>query len=139
MRIRVELTQKRISPSEVLSTVADDMAGGTVVFVGTVRGKSRGMRIKKMELEAATELAKADLTRIARLVGRKHNVQKISIVHRIGRLSVGDAIVVIAVSASHRNAAFEACRTMIDELKKTTPIWKKEIGAAGDRWVEQEA
>ena len=89
-----------------------------------------------MELEAATDLAEADLKRIAKESAKKFDLVRVAIRHRIGRLSVGDVIVVIAVSAPHRKDAFRACRFIIDELKKTTPIWKKEFTSDNAYWVE---
>lgn len=91
-----------------------------------------------MELEAATDLAEADLKRIAKESAKRFDLVKVAVHHRIGRLKVGDVIVVIAVSAPHRVDAFNACRFIIDELKKTTPIWKKEFSGSRHRWVEGE-
>ncbi len=90
-----------------------------------------------MELEAATDLAEADLKRIANESAKKFDLVRVAVRHRIGRLSIGDVIVVIAVSAPHRKDAFRACRFIIDELKKTTPIWKKEFCGSKHRWVEE--
>lgn len=103
--------------------------------MGTVRGTSNGNKVTRMEAEAAVDMAKRDLKRISGEALRKHRVSKISVAHRIGKLRVGDAIVAIAVSAPHRKDAFAACKYIIDELKKTTPIWKKESGPRGSRWV----
>jgi len=89
-----------------------------------------------MELEAAVNLARADLKRISMEAARRFAVSKISVAHRIGRLKVGDIIVVIAVSAPHRADAFKACHYVIDELKKTTPIWKKEFSGRTGEWVD---
>lgn len=88
-----------------------------------------------MEVESSEELAKADLERISAAALERHRVERISVTHRTGALKVGDIIVVIAVSAAHRAEAFDACRFIIDELKKTTPIWKKEFGPDESRWV----
>jgi len=135
----VKIVHGRISIAKMLAAVADESAGGTVIFVGTVRDRSHGMRVSRLELEAAEDMARADLERIAKLASKKYDVLRISVVHRIGRLKVGDAIVLVAVSAPHRSDAFAACRFLIDQLKKSTPIWKKEIGPGSERWVEQEA
>lgn len=88
-----------------------------------------------MEIECAKALAKKDLERISAIAKRKFAVLKVAVSHRTGVMKVGDAIVAIAVSAKHRKEAFAACNYIITELKKTTPIWKKESGPSGQRWV----
>ncbi len=135
MAVQVRITTEHVSVERVLNWVSSGSAGGTVSFIGTVRNKSGGMKVTRMELEAATDLAEADLKRIVRESAKRYDLVRVAVHHRIGSLKVGDVIVVIAVSAPHRADAFEACRFIIDELKKTTPIWKKEIGPAGERWA----
>lgn len=135
----VSITQKAIPVKKVLDSVKDRSAGGVVTFVGTVRNQSDGMRVTQMLLEAAEDLASKDLTRICKEAKAKHNVLRIAVTHRVGKLSVGDVIVAIAVSAPHRKDAFAACQHVIDELKKTTPIWKKESGPGKQKWVKGEA
>lgn len=136
MKPIVRITRKAIPVAEVLRSVADESAGGTVFFLGTVRNESRGSKVTGLELESAPGLAKKDLERIAKAAAERREIARIAIWHRTGRLRVGDPIVAIAVSASHRKAAFGACRFIIDSLKRTTPIWKKELGEMGSRWVE---
>ena len=136
MRTMVRVSDAPIELDAILATVRTPAAGGIVSFVGTVRNCSNGMKITGMELEAAVDLARADLRRIADEAGQRHKVSKVSIVHRIGKLKVGDVIVVIAVSAAHRGDAFKACKFIIDELKKTTPIWKKEFSGTRGHWVK---
>ena len=135
MKPVVKVTDRPISIDKTLYGVADPRAGGTVLFMGTVRDSSHGKAVRKLQIEAAGDLAKTDLSRIANAAAEKFDVSGISIVHRIGKLKVGDVIVAIAVSAPHRKHAFSACRFLIDELKKTTPIWKKEFGSDSERWV----
>lgn len=89
-------------------------------------------------LEAAEDLAREDIERIARAAKRRFNVAQIAVSHRVGSLGLGDVIVIIAVGATHRKDAFAACRFVIDELKKSTPIWKKELGPGWERWVKGE-
>lgn len=133
---RVGITEEELSVDEALQWVSSPKAGGTVTFVGTVRDSSDGKDVSGLELESGGDLASADLERIAKAALEYFRLCKISVQHRVGRLSIGDKIVVIAVSAPHRDDAFLACRFVIDELKKTTPIWKKEFGHDGGRWVE---
>lgn len=132
----VRVTSRSISVDRVLRSVSDKSAGGTVLFVGTVRDNSVGARVTTIELESAKDLAEADLKRIADKALKRFDVSRLVIVHGLGRLKVGEVIVAIAVSAPHRQHAFVACRFVIDELKKTTPIWKKEYGPGTSRWVE---
>jgi molybdopterin synthase catalytic subunit len=88
-----------------------------------------------MTLEAAKDLAEADLARICDKACKMFDVNDIAVAHRIGSLRVGDVIVAICVGAPHRKDAFRACEFIIDELKKTTPIWKKEVGLGKERWA----
>jgi molybdopterin synthase catalytic subunit len=136
MDVQVKVTSRQVAVERVLRWVSSRSAGGTVSFIGTVRNKSDGMKVTRMELEAATDLAESDLKRIAKESAKRFDLVKVAVHHRIGRMKVGDVIVVIAVSAPHRVDAFNACRFIIDELKKTTPIWKKEFNGSRHRWVE---
>lgn len=127
-----------MSVDAVIKATRSKSAGGIVVFIGTVRNRSNRMRVKRLEIEAAEELARRDLARIAGAASKCFEVCKISVCHRIGDLRVGDVIIALAVSSPHRKDAFAACKFMIDELKKTTPIWKKECGQGKEIWVEPE-
>ncbi|HEX9909071.1 MAG TPA: molybdenum cofactor biosynthesis protein MoaE [Thermoplasmata archaeon] len=135
MKPRVKLTSNTVVIEDVARMVRTKAAGGTAIFVGTVREESEGAKISKMHLEAAKDLATKDISSVCNRALREHKLARIAVVHRIGDLRVGDVIVVIAVSAPHRKDAFVACQFIIDELKKTTPIWKKELGPKTDRWV----
>ncbi|HEX7392672.1 MAG TPA: molybdenum cofactor biosynthesis protein MoaE [Thermoplasmata archaeon] len=136
--VTVRISRRPISVGKVIDSVRTKSAGGLVVFIGTVRDKSDGRRVSKMELEAADDMARNDLARICKEASKKDDVSKMAVVHRVGMLDVGDVIIVIAVSAPHRKEAFSACRHVIDELKKTTPIWKKELDGKSSRWVDGE-
>jgi len=139
MSVTVEIAARRISVDKTVKSVLSPSAGGTVVFIGTVRNSSKGApKVSRIELEAARDLAGSDLLRIARKAESRFGISKLAVRHRIGRIGVGEVILVIAVSASHRKAAFSACRFVIDELKKSTPIWKKEYGSHGSVWVTPE-
>lgn len=136
--MHVEVVKGRLPVQRVIASVADASAGGTVVFLGTVRSRSQGKKVLRIEVEAAADLAERDLERISHEALRRFKACRVSVAHRVGKLAVGDAIVVIAVSAPHRKEAFSACRYIIDELKKSTPIWKKEFGPRGCTWVDGE-
>jgi len=110
-------------------------SGGIDVFIGTVRNVTKGKAVVQLEFEAYEKMALAEMEKIALYAGSKWPIQKLLIYHRTGILAVGEVPVIIAVSAAHRDAAFEACRYIIDTLKQTVPIWKKEIFEDGEVWV----
>ena len=110
-------------------------SGGIDVFIGTVRNATKGKTVVRLEFEAYEAMAVAEMEKIAKQAFEKWPVQKVLIHHRIGTLAVGEVPVIIAVSAAHRAAAFETCRHIIDTLKETVPIWKKEIFEDGEVWV----
>ena len=112
-----------------------DECGGINVFVGTVRNITKGKTVVRLEFEAYETMALSEMNKIAKNVFKEFKVQKILIHHRTGILYPGDVPVVIAVSAAHRDAAFMACRYIIDTLKQTVPIWKKEVFEDGEVWV----
>jgi molybdopterin synthase catalytic subunit len=105
------------------------------VFIGTVRNATKAKTVVCLEFEAYEPMALAEMEKIIRQAFEKWPVQKALIHHRVGVLQVGEVPVIIAVSAAHRAAAFEACRYIIDTLKQTVPIWKKEIFEDGEVWV----
>jgi molybdopterin synthase catalytic subunit len=110
-------------------------SGGIDVFIGTVRNATKGKPVIRLEFEAYEPMAMKEMDKIAKQAFEKWPVQKILVHHRTGVLEVGEVPVVIAVAAAHRAAAFEACRYIIDTLKETVPIWKKEIFEDGEVWV----
>ncbi len=131
----VELTDGPISTDRVLRAVADPRAGAVVLFLGVVRDNARGRRVDHLIYEAYETLARRELEKIAATVTERWPVTRVAIVHRTGRLGVGEASVAVAVSAPHRREAFEAGRYTIDTLKQVVPIWKKEVWEGGAAWV----
>jgi molybdopterin synthase catalytic subunit len=115
--------------------VATDEAGAIATFVGTVRRSSRGRDVLYLEYEAFAEMAEPMLSQLADELVAKHGLCKVAIHHRVGRVEIGEASVMIAVSAAHRAAALEACHEAIDTLKNTIPLWKKEVYAGGEEWI----
>jgi molybdopterin synthase catalytic subunit len=109
-------------------------AGAVVVFDGIVRDDA----ILEMEVEAYEEVAVAEMKKIAAVATEKFGLLHVAIVHRTGRLAIGENIVVIVVSASHRHAAYDGSRYIIDEIKHSVPLWKKELTRDGGRWVDGE-
>jgi len=110
-------------------------SGGIDVFIGTVRDATKGKTVIQLEFEAYEPMALKEMQKIAEQAFEKWPVQKLLVHHRTGVLKVGGVPVIIAVSCAHRDAAFEACRYIIDTLKQTVPIWKKEIFEDGEVWV----
>ncbi len=130
-----EVTEEPLSADEVASRVTNPYSGATLVFVGTVREWTKGKRTVLLEYEAYPEMAVEQMKKIGREVEEKWPGARIAIVHRVGRLEITEASVVIAVATPHRADAFEACRHAIERLKQIVPIWKKEIWEDGEEWV----
>ena len=132
----LKITDESISPELVIDEVKRDTDGAVVSFIGIVRGYQEGKRILHLEYDAYAEMAERKLKQIADEVQRQWEQAEVSIIHRIGRLQVGETIVVIAIGAPHRKEAFEACQYAIDRLKQVAPIWKKEVWEGGEAWVK---
>lgn len=132
----IKITRKDLDLIDVIAAVKSPRAGAVVTFLGTVRELSKGDRVKFLDYESYRSMAEEELLQIAEEAGRRFDIVETAIVHRTGRLKVGENIVAIAVSAVHRDAAFKACRFVIDELKTRAAIWKKEHTVIGERWVE---
>ena len=125
-----------LSPEAIAAEVDDPGAGGIVIFSGVVRNETGGRPVKFLEYEAHAPMAEAKMREIGEsLRGRWSGVKRVAMLHRIGRLEIGEASVLIAVSAAHRGDAFDACRYAIDTLKRTVPVWKKEHFEDGEVWV----
>ncbi|HET8578235.1 MAG TPA: molybdenum cofactor biosynthesis protein MoaE [Methylomirabilota bacterium] len=132
----IELTAEPLSERALSEAVADPGAGAVALFAGVVREQTGRRRVKFLEYEAHTPMAAAKMREIAaELRARWPDLRRIAIVHRVGRLEIGEASVMIAVSSPHRREAFEACRFAIDTLKATVPVWKKEYFEDGEVWV----
>ncbi len=135
-RLLVRITADPVSAGEALDFVADRAAGGSCVFLGTVRDHSGSGQVTGLTYEAWDELATRRLSEIADEMFDKWPVRKVVLLHRTGDLAVGEVSVVVACSAPHRSQAFEACRHGIERLKGDVPIWKKEhLGVGESHWV----
>lgn len=133
-----ELTTNPVDVGAVARRVVLPECGATVTLDGYAREWTRGRRTLHLVYEAYAPMAEREFERLGREAHKRFEIAHIGIVHRTGRLEIGETSVVIAVSAPHRGAAFEACEWAIRELKRTVPIWKKEIFADGEVWVEGE-
>lgn len=130
-----EIVPHIIDTDAVIAAAADPASGATVTFVGTTRNENDGRQVTRLEYEAYPEMAVAEIRKIGETLHQRWSVTRVAIVHRIGVVPIGEASVVIAVSAAHRRAAFEACHYAIDRLKEVVPIWKKEHFAGGEVWI----
>lgn len=133
-----QLVRDPIRPQELVEGIKVPEDGAVVVFDGFVRNNFRGKRTLYLEYEAYETMALMKMREIGAQIREKFQVHRIAIVHRLGRLEIGETSVWIAVSSAHRAAAFDACRYAIDTLKRTVPIWKKEYFAGGAVWAEGE-
>ena len=132
----IKITREPLDREAIIAAVAHPEAGGIVTFEGVVRNHARGKQIRYLEYDAYPEMAEEQFARIAAETEERWGPLHIAIWHRIGRLEIGEASVIIVVATPHRAQAFEACRYAIDTLKTTVPIWKKEVAADGEEWVE---
>lgn len=130
-----DLVSQAIDAQTVTAAVADPATGATCTFLGTTRDHNDGRAVTELEYEAYPEMAIAEMRKIGDEARRRWPIAHIAIVHRIGVVPLGEASVVIAVSAAHRRAAFEACHFAIDRLKEVVPIWKKERFDGGEVWI----
>lgn len=131
----IGIRNEPLSVDEVLKAVADPHAGGTCVFIGTVRDTDNGKQVTALDYEAHPSV-EGVLRDVAAQVAEDFPVSAVAAVHRVGALAIGDLAVVVAVSAPHRGEAFDACRRLIDDLKREVPIWKHQMFAdGGDEWV----
>lgn len=130
------LTEEKLHVEPLLEKVGNSGAGALAGFVGVTRNNNLGEEVRYLEYEAYPEMALKKMRQVAQEAKERFGVFEAAIWHRLGRVEIGEASVVIAVSAAHRKAAFEACEYCIDRLKEIVPIWKKEFFAQTDaRWV----
>ena len=131
----IKITSGKLSNEDCMIFIQLDKAGGNCVFIGTVRNSTLDRPVQYLEFECYEVMAIKEFEKIIFKVRKKWNVEHIFIEHRIGRVEIGEAAVIIGVSSAHRAEAFDACRYIIDQLKQTVPIWKKEVLDDGEVWV----
>lgn len=132
----VELTDSPLDVGEIARRVVPEECGATVTLDGYVRRFTKGRETEYLVYEAYEPMALKEMEKLVEAAKGNFSISHAAIVHRLGRLEIGETSVVIAVAAPHRRAAFEACEWLIKELKRTVPIWKKEVYADGEVWVE---
>jgi molybdopterin synthase catalytic subunit/molybdopterin converting factor small subunit len=128
------VTDEPLSLDAVVAEVADEATGAIATFTGTVRRESRGRIVLQLEYEAYAEMAEDVMAQLAAELSERYDLRAVAIHHRVGRVEIGEASVVIAVSAPHRQDALAACKDAIDTLKQTVPLWKKEVYESGEEW-----
>lgn len=129
------VTHDAIDLNELVRYVSDPEAGAIATFIGTTRNNNEGRRVIALDYEAYPEMAEKELARIGDDARKQWPISRMTIVHRLGPVQIGEASVIIAVSSAHRDAAFAASRFAIEEIKKTVPIWKKEVFEGGEVWI----
>ncbi|MFL5667333.1 MAG: molybdenum cofactor biosynthesis protein MoaE [Ktedonobacteraceae bacterium] len=132
----IQLTREPLDRNALIAAVSHASAGGIAIFEGVVRVHARGKQIRYLEYDAYPEMAEQQIRVIVDEAQKRWGVEHVAVAHRFGRLEIGEASVIIVVATPHRAEAFEACRYIIDTLKTTVPIWKKEVATNGEEWVE---
>lgn len=129
------LTDHPIDPRALVERVMRPSDGAYVLFEGVVRNHHHGKAVESIFYDAYRPMAEKEFEKIVREIEQQYPEVALAVVHRLGRLIVGDSSIAIVASSPHRAEAFEACRLMIDRIKETVPIWKKERGPSGEEWV----
>lgn len=132
----IQLTHTPLDRNALVAAVSDPAMGGIVVFEGVVRNFARGKHIRYLEYDVYEEMAEQQIRSIITEAQQRWAIERVAVAHRFGRLEIGEASIIIVVASPHRAEAFEACRYIIDTLKSTVPIWKKEVATDGEAWVE---
>jgi molybdopterin synthase catalytic subunit len=129
------VTNKPLVLQELIEFVTDPEAGAITTFIGTTRNNNDGRKVIALDYEAYAEMAEKELVRVGEEAKKKWPICRMAIVHRLGPVQITEPSVMIAVSAAHRDATFAACRFAIEEIKRTVPIWKKEVYEGGEVWI----
>jgi molybdopterin synthase catalytic subunit len=132
----ISITHERLDQDALVAAVTHASVGGIVVFEGVVRDNARGKQVRYLEYDVYPEMAVQQIREIVAEAERRWGVERVAVAHRVGKLEIGEASVIIVVASPHRGEAFDACRYIIDTLKTTVPIWKKEVATNGEEWVE---
>lgn len=131
----IHITHDQLDPGAVAAAVEHPGAGAIVTFVGTTRDNTAGRSVLFLDYEAYRPMADEQLARVADEMRHRWDLRGVAIHHRLGRLEIGEASLVVAASSPHRKDAFEACHFSIDRIKQIVPIWKKEFFQGGEVWV----
>ena len=130
------VTKKPLDPAAFTEAVKSTTSGAVITFLGTTREETAGKKVLYLEYEAYNPMAEEKLQEICDEIRQKWNINEIAIGHRVGKLEIGEISLVVALSSPHRNEAFESCIYLVDRLKETVPIWKKEVFEDGEIWID---
>ncbi|MCS7254710.1 MAG: molybdenum cofactor biosynthesis protein MoaE [Armatimonadota bacterium] len=130
-----KLSEEPIDVGAVLSQVIDEHIGAVALFIGVVRGRSKGREVIALEYDAYRMMAERKLEEIAKSVCSAYGLERLTIVHRVGRAKVGEVVLVVAASSEHRHEAIGACREVVERIKSDVPLWKREVFKDGSEWV----
>jgi molybdopterin converting factor subunit 1 len=136
--VHAEIIREAIDTEQVLASLKRGEDGAAVVFEGVVRNQTRGRKTLYLDYEAYEEMALQQMEALARQSLKQFEIRDVALIHRLGRLEIGETSVLVVVASAHRAAAFDACRWLIDTLKRTVPIWKKEYFEDGTVWADGE-
>ena len=136
MEPMITITHEPLDRAALVAEVTHASVGGIVVFEGVVRDNARGKQVRYLEYDVYPEMAISKIREIVAEAEQRWGVERVAVAHRVGRLEIGEASVIIVVASPHRGEAFDACRYIIDTLKTSVPIWKKEVATNGEEWVE---
>lgn len=130
------ITDKPLDPQALVEAVRRDESGAIALFYGVVRNENLGRNVQYLEYDAYPEMAIKKMREVAAEVRAKFEITDLGVLHRTGRLEIGETSLLVAVSSAHRAAAFEACHYAVDRIKQIVPIWKKEVWDDGEAWIE---
>ena len=132
------ITKETLEPQKITESVKHTSNGAVITFLGTTRNISLGRPVLHLEYEAYIEMAKHELEKIVQAVHQKWEIKDVSIAHRFGKVGIGDISLVVAVGSMHRAEGFAACQYIVDQIKETVPIWKKEVFQDGGIWIDKD-
>lgn len=130
------ITHEVLDPVPLVEAVRRDESGAVALFYGVVRNENMGRNVRYLEYDVYPEMAVKKMREVADEVRAKYPITGIGVLHRVGRLEIGETSLLVAVSSAHRVAAFEACHFAVDRIKQVVPIWKKEVWDDGEEWIE---
>jgi len=134
-----EITRAALDPQRLIDHVRKEESGAVALFSGVVRNENLGRRVLYLEYDAYPEMAERVMREIAEEAMERWPITDVAVQHRTGRLEIGETSLLVAVSAPHRDEAFEACHALVDRFKAVVPVWKKEVWEGGEEWIEGEA
>ena len=130
------ITRDPLDPAPLVAAVRKDEAGAMALFYGVVRNENLGRSVQYLEYDAYPDMAIKKMREVAAEIGARYPVTGIGILHRVGRLEIGETSLLVAVSSPHRAEAFAACHAAVDRVKEIVPVWKKEVWSDGSAWIE---